>query len=777
MGINRRADRAFDVQLDPNPMKRYRIISELGKGATGVVFRAVHADDGATVALKKLVLPGHLDARQEEEFINRFKSEAKAALSLKHPGIVSALDCGMDEGTFYIAYELIEGVTLEEAIKSGRKFSPEEVADIIAQSAEALEVAHDEGVVHRDLSPGNIFITNDGKARIADFGVAGFTSRATVTSDSDSIVGTPGFMAPEQITGGEADPRSDIFSLGCVAYELLAGQPAFSGQNIAQIIHRVINEQPRPIRELNPKVPLTLEELVFRMLAKNPDYRYQSMVEVHSAALRVLEEIPRTTKLEAAEEAGHAPMLAVTAGPYEGRRFNLQPTVTTIGRMIGDVLLADDKAVAGQHAWITREDTGWVLYDADTESGTFLNEERIEREEILPGDRIRIGETILEFRGAGGHVGAFKEAGEDVEAGKKKEAKKTLVPPRRVSSVLVMILAIPGLLVVAGLVMAGIVMPQRLLGALDDATNERWDTAFRSLDATAIGSAEWSLDASRVLADWRGLSSGESGGAGDGPLENAADFMAARWVIGGARINDEVLYRFGLFQLTEEFLVAVTAPQVADEEDEESGMRMTNPAFQKVRDIEPRISGLEVPKGVSPTWQGRRQQLLSVVRRWLAASSSGDAGTRASGFTAERASAQEALLTGWYTFVEAEGTDLGLLNSAFAQFQSCISTMTPLLESNPDDGEAAALRGLGYFLCARVKRQAGDTLGPDRYEQALDFLGDAEADMSRVNRESWDRAIPKDFESEFPSPASVNAQIRALRLTLNNLLSGSNPGG
>src|SRR3990172_2532250 len=115
-------------------MKRYRIISELGKGATGVVYRAVRSSDGGTVALKKLVLPGHLDAKEEDDFIKRFKTEAEAALSIDHPGVVRCLDCGLDDGTFYIAYELIEGVTLEDAMKSGRKFSPDEVADFLIQA-------------------------------------------------------------------------------------------------------------------------------------------------------------------------------------------------------------------------------------------------------------------------------------------------------------------------------------------------------------------------------------------------------------------------------------------------------------------------------------------------------------------------------------------------------------------------------------------------------------------------------------------------------------------
>ncbi|MCX6645726.1 MAG: FHA domain-containing serine/threonine-protein kinase [bacterium] len=468
-------------------MKRYKIISELGKGATGVVFKAVKLDDGSTVALKKLVLPGHLDANEEQEFIKRFKSEAQAALALKHPGIVAALDCGLDEGTFFIAYELVEGMTIEEALKSEREFAPEEVADIIIQAADALAYAHREGVVHRDLSPGNIFLTNEGKVRIADFGVAGFTSKETMASEKDTIVGTPGYMAPEQIKGGEVDPRSDIFSIGCVAYELLSGKQAFTGDNLAQIIHRVMNEQPKPIRELNPKVPIQLEELVFRMLAKNPDYRYQNMDEVVIAATRVLEEIPRSRKTEEMVETGHAPMLVGIAGPLEGQKFLLQPTVTTIGKKVGDIILGDEPGIAAQHAWITKEETGWVLYDADTEGGTFLNGERIEREEILPGDKIQIGSVVLEFRGAGGHKGAFQDTGVLVVQGDAIGKKAGEIPAKRVPWPVVILIMIPGILILAGLIYSGLYLPYQYRSSLDKVTNPRWDSAFSKLDATIIG--------------------------------------------------------------------------------------------------------------------------------------------------------------------------------------------------------------------------------------------------------------------------------------------------
>ena len=758
-------------------MKRYKIISELGKGATGVVFRAVKHDDGSTVALKKLVLPGHLDANEEQEFIKRFKSEAEAALNLKHPGIVGALDCGLDEGTFFIAYELVEGVTIGDAIKASREFTPEEVADIIIQTADALSYAHREGVVHRDISPGNIFLTDDGKTRIADFGVAGFLSKATITSESNSIVGTPGYMAPEQITGGEADPRSDIFSIGCIAYELLAGKQAFTGNNLAQIIHTVISEQPKTIRELNPKVPVQLEELVFRMLAKNPDYRYQNMDEVVTAATRVLEEMPRSRKTEQMLDTGHAPLLLGIAGPLEGQTFQLQPTVTTIGKKVGDVILGDEPGISPQHAWITKEETGWVLYDADTESGTYLNGERIEREEILPGDKIQIGSVVLEFRGAGGHKGSFRDADVAVIPIDPKKPDASVIPPKKILWPVIILIAIPGLIIFLGLIYAGVYLPYQHRSVLNQVTDARWDSAFRKLDATVIGSNEWNLDASDVLAQWQADPLGGEIGTGESLSGGPAEFMAPVWVLGNKGLNDEVIYRYTLFQLAEEFLLAVSRPSESTPDSGMSGTQSFSPAYQVVRGLEPRIAGIETPAGITDEWVGRKNQLLSVVRRWIAASTSGagqPSGSDPSGFEAERTMAMDSLLNGWYTYQEASA-DLQLLDAAFIDFQNCIQFLDTVLTGNPGEPDASSLRGLAYFLGAKILRAAGDQLGPDCYQRALNFLDSAEFDITGITQEKWDRAIPVDFKADFPSPNSVNAQIRALRLTLNNLLSISTP--
>ncbi|MCX6645725.1 MAG: hypothetical protein NTY09_05130 [bacterium] len=201
------------------------------------------------------------------------------------------------------------------------------------------------------------------------------------------------------------------------------------------------------------------------------------------------------------------------------------------------------------------------------------------------------------------------------------------------------------------------------------------------------------------------------------------------------------------------------------------------PSYQVVRGMEPQISGMTTPAGVADEWVGRKNQLLSVVRRWIAASAT-DTGSPSdsgpTGFESERTMALDSLLNGWYTYQEA-GSDIQLLTAAFTDFQSCIQSLDTVLTGNSGEPDASSLRGLAYFLGAKILRAAGDQLGPDRYQRGLDFLDSATADIGNATPEAWERAIPVDFKTEFPSPNSLNAQIRALSLTLNNLLTNPIP--
>jgi predicted Ser/Thr protein kinase len=250
---------------------RYEITGELGRGAMGVVYKAMDPTIGRTVALKTMRLDVHgLDA---QEMVRRFQNEARAAGVLNHPNIVTIYDAGEHEGIFYIAMEFIEGTTLHELLAEKRVLPTEEVVGIARQICRGLDYAHSNGIVHRDVKPANIMITANGTVKIMDFGIAKSGGQVTNTGQ---VLGTPNYMAPEQVKGRPLDGRSDLFSLGVILYEMLTGEKPFVGQNVTTIIYKIVNETPITPRDLDVTVHPGLSAIVTKALAKAPDDRYQT---------------------------------------------------------------------------------------------------------------------------------------------------------------------------------------------------------------------------------------------------------------------------------------------------------------------------------------------------------------------------------------------------------------------------------------------------------------------------------------------------------------------
>ncbi len=248
---------------------RYEIEKTLGRGAMGIVYLARDPLIDRKVALKTLRLDVGVDVA--DEFRERFLREAQAAGRLNHPGIVTIHDVGEDRssGVLYIAMEYIEGRDLKEILASGHRFRPSEAARIVADVAMALDYAHQMGVVHRDIKPGNLILTHDGSARIADFGIARMES-SNLTVDGQ-FIGTPNFMSPEQISAGPIDGRSDLFSLGVVLFTLLTGQRPYTGETMHQVTRKII-EEPAPIPSIvDDSVPAAFNPIVVKCLDKDPD--------------------------------------------------------------------------------------------------------------------------------------------------------------------------------------------------------------------------------------------------------------------------------------------------------------------------------------------------------------------------------------------------------------------------------------------------------------------------------------------------------------------------
>ncbi len=255
---------------------RYEIISELGQGAMGVVYKARDPLIERLVAIKTINLS--LAQEEKEEYEARFYQEAKAAGRLSHPNIVTIYDVGKCGDIAYIAMEFLEGRELRDILDDGRHLPVDQVLDLVAQVARGLAYAHENGVVHRDVKPANIMVVRDDHVKITDFGIARMATSA-VRTQTGMVLGSPKYMSPEQVMGKKIDQRSDVFSLGVMLYEMLAGQAPFAGENINAIMYQTLNTVPPPPSTLNPAVPEMLDFIVAKALAKNVDDRYPDASE------------------------------------------------------------------------------------------------------------------------------------------------------------------------------------------------------------------------------------------------------------------------------------------------------------------------------------------------------------------------------------------------------------------------------------------------------------------------------------------------------------------
>jgi sugar lactone lactonase YvrE len=314
----------------------YEILAALGSGGMGEVYRARDPRLGREVAIK--VLPASFSA--DADRLRRFEQEAKAAGVLNHPNVTAVYDVGAHEGAPYVVQELLEGETLRSVLAGGR-LSPRRAMDFSLQIVRGLAAAHEKGIVHRDLKPDNIFITNDGRVKILDFGLAKLThteDRGQITSlptasagtEPGIVMGTLGYMSPEQVRGRPADPRSDIFSFGAILYEMLSGRRAFQGDSAADTMSAILKEDPPDLSVTNQSVPPALERIVRHCLEKNPEQRFHSAhdlgfdleaVSSTSGVVPAAAPGPRARRgLSRAAVLGAAAVVLLAGGYWAGRR-------------------------------------------------------------------------------------------------------------------------------------------------------------------------------------------------------------------------------------------------------------------------------------------------------------------------------------------------------------------------------------------------------------------------------------------------------------------------
>jgi serine/threonine-protein kinase len=251
--------------------KRYRLLTEIGAGKMAVVFRGEDAWRGVPVAVKVL----RQVYVEDEAFLARFHNQAQALASLVHPNIVTTYEVGQDGDRPYLVMELVEEPTLKELIRVGIPFSIGQALDIVIQICTAVGYAHRLGLVHGDIKPQNVFVSADGRVKVADFGIACALSAAPVV-EGEVVWGTPHYFSPEQAAGQDVSPASDVYSIGVLLYEMLTGRPPFEAETDIGVALKHLREEPVPLRQLNPDVPLQVERIVRKVLAKEPAARYRT---------------------------------------------------------------------------------------------------------------------------------------------------------------------------------------------------------------------------------------------------------------------------------------------------------------------------------------------------------------------------------------------------------------------------------------------------------------------------------------------------------------------
>jgi serine/threonine protein kinase len=275
---------------------RYSIITKIGSGGMAEVYKAKDTVLDRTVAVKVL----HQHFAEDVDFVSRFRREAQAAAGLNHPNIVNIYDWGSQNGTYFIVMEMLEGRSLKEFMTERGIIPAADAMEIAKKVLSAINFAHKHDIVHRDIKPHNIILTNDGEVKVTDFGIA--RAGVSTMTQTGTILGTAHYLSPEQARGYDVNGTSDIYSMGVVLYEMITGKVPFDGDNPVAIALKHVHDIPVPPRELNPGVPEALQTIIAKAMAKNPESRYQNAAEMRNDIMRAIQGMPITTVAPSEQE-------------------------------------------------------------------------------------------------------------------------------------------------------------------------------------------------------------------------------------------------------------------------------------------------------------------------------------------------------------------------------------------------------------------------------------------------------------------------------------------
>jgi serine/threonine protein kinase len=331
--------------VKPHIVGAYEVGALLGSGTVGEVYRARHCETGAPAVVKFL----HDQANREPEVQRRFVREVAIAEKLNHPNIVRHYDCGLDNDRIFFAMELVDCGTLKDMLKRRRTLPWREVAEIAIQICDALDYAHQAGVIHRDLKPANLFLSADGRVKVGDFGLARDLTKSRLTLEGQTV-GTCRYMAPEQITGDdEITGAVDLYALGCIIYQAIAGRPVFDGESIIEIFEAHLYGAAVPLEQYVHDCPGDLSDLVMALLAKNPHDRPAGAREIEKALVDIL----RGRRAKIKPVRGPAPQSAHSEIPLSGSDTTLlsasDPTMPYVAAL--PKAKPPDDGTPGQTKW------------------------------------------------------------------------------------------------------------------------------------------------------------------------------------------------------------------------------------------------------------------------------------------------------------------------------------------------------------------------------------------------------------------------------------------